>query len=138
LGSWRTVFARSIRGQSFFLHRMGDELLEPLQTSLLLLGADDPPARCFSVGWRLALEETPCGLILFHQPIVRLFELGPSLLIGVDARSILLSGFIGLEARGLHLPFLDQGLNAFDIDSAPDASGLSRRESDLVARRVNA
>src|SRR5262249_19995695 len=95
------------------------------------------PADGFSVGGRLRLKETPGGLILLQQPIVRFFQVHASLLVGVDARFVLFSGLIGFEAGWLHLSLFDERLSTFDIDAAPDTAGFAWREANGVAEIVD-
>src|SRR5262249_47224150 len=61
-----------------------------------------------------------------------------SLLVGVDARPVLPSGLIGLEAGRPHQPSFDERLGTFDVNVAPDADRFAWREADSVAATVDA
>src|SRR5262245_52171770 len=117
---------------------MRHQLFQPLQASLFLLRADHPPTHGFSVvGW-LRPKETPSGFIRLQEPVVRLFQVHASLLVRVDARLVLSSGFIGFQAGRLHQPSLDEYLGTFDVNAAPDAHRFGWREANRVAETVNA
>src|SRR5262245_3357476 len=114
------------------------ELFQTLVASFFLLGTDDPPTDCFSIGGRLALKELPRQPIPFQKPAIRLLQINTSLLIRIDARLVFFSTLVGFEARGLHQPPLDQHLGALEVDAAPDAARLARREANGVAEFINA
>src|SRR5262249_457511 len=61
-----------------------------------------------------------------------------SLLVGVDARPVLSSGLVSLEAGRLHQPALNECLRSLDVDTAPDAAPFARRKANGIAEFVDA
>src|SRR5262252_5894863 len=131
-------FLRHELGYPLPSDRMRHEFFQPLQASFILPGADDPPADGFAVGGRLRLKESPGDLIRLQLPIVRFYQVHPSLFVGVDARLVLFSGLIGFEAGRPHPTAFNERLSALNVDAAPDAAGLARREANGVAELVEA
>src|SRR5262249_52305696 len=114
------------------------QFLEPLQTGLVLLGADDPPAHHFPVGGGLLLKELPRELTLLQQAIVRRWQVYASLLIGIDAGLVELPRLVGAAPGRVHQSLRDQRPGTFDVDAAPYAAALARREANGVARTIDA
>src|SRR6185295_16543505 len=85
--------------------RVRDELFQSLESCLLFLRAQHPPAGGSLVARRLGLEELPGLRVLLQETLVRLDEPGGALLVGIDSDLVLETPREGLEARGPH-PFL--------------------------------
>src|SRR6266853_18402 len=115
------------------MRRFFNQLIETLESRLFSLHADDPPVHDFSVTRRLGLEKLPRCLISFELSQIRLDQFRTSLFVRIDAGSIFFTSFISSYPGRLHSNLCEQSLYITDVHRAPNASGLARSKTNLVA-----
>src|SRR5687768_8602712 len=116
--------------------RARDELRQPASARFVALGAHDPEGHEATVAGRLPVEEGP-GLAAGAEALFHLGrELHVAVLERVEADAPRVALLEGIEAGLRHPPRGSQPLDLADVDRAPHARGLTRREALLVGKLV--
>ena len=104
--------------------------------SLFFLCAHHPVnGRPFGVG-RLLLKELPGLLVLAEDFLVSRRKFARSILKRIDTRAFWITPGVRLESGRLHSSFFLESLDVSNVNEAPDAPWLSRRETNCVTRLV--
>src|SRR5262245_64488415 len=84
------------------------------------------------------MEKPPCRPILSEPAFIRRRQLRLPLFVGIDPGTILLAPLEGSPPRRTHPAIGFERADAGDVDRAPGAAGLSRREAVDVSLGVQA